>query len=453
MRGATSRHSASRALTLAALSLGFAVVQLDVTIVNVAIHSIGESFGGQVSAMQWVVNSYTLAFAAFILSAGAAGDRFGAKRMFIAGFTIFTGASLGCALAPSLAWLIVSRTVQGIAAAILVPNSLALLNHTYTDSGRGRAVAIWAAGASLALTAGPLVGGLLITAIGWRSIFLVNLPVGAVGVWLTWQFAKETPSQRRREIDVPGQLLAAAALGLLAGGLIEGGANRWTNPYVLAALCVAAALIGGFIAVERRRSQPMLPLQLFRSHAFSATTAAGLLVNTAFYGLMFTFSLYFQQAAKLSPLGAGLAFIPMTGGCLLTNLAAPRVAARLGARWAILIGVAAMLAGCAAMLGINEHTRFVALIGPLLLLGGGLGLVVPPLTSVLLGSVDKERSGIAAGVLNASRQTGSVLGVAFMGSLLSGAGGAAGGTQQSLVVATGLLACAGAIVLIGLRWR
>src|SRR6201994_3328904 len=187
-----SRFAAS--LTLAAMSLGYGVVQLDITIVNTALSSIGSSLGGSVAELQWVVTAYTIAFAAFILTAGALGDRVGAKRIFIGGFAIFTLASLACALAPSAMFLIAARSVQGLAAAILVPNSLTLLNHAYADpKARGRAVGFWAAGASLALTAGPFVGGALITLVGWRAIFLVNLPIGLIGLWLAWRYADETP--------------------------------------------------------------------------------------------------------------------------------------------------------------------------------------------------------------------------------------------------------------------
>src|ERR1700754_4753121 len=183
-----ARAGLSTSLTLAAMSLGYGVVQLDVTIVNTALGSIGASLGGGVSELQWVVSAYTIAFAAFILTAGALGDRIGAKRVFMAGFAIFTAASVACAFSPNAATLVAARAVQGLGAAILVPNSLALLSHAYPDERqRGRAVGIWAAGASLALTAGPLVGGALIALVGWRSIFLVNLPLGLTGLWLTWR--------------------------------------------------------------------------------------------------------------------------------------------------------------------------------------------------------------------------------------------------------------------------
>src|SRR5919206_528520 len=208
-----SRSPLAAALALAATSLGLGVVQLDITIVNTALSSIGTSLGGSVAELKWVVTAYTIAFAAFILTAGALGDRVGAKRIFIGGFAIFTLASLACALAPSAIFLIAARSVQGLAAAILVPNSLTLLNHAYTDpKARDRAVGFWAAGASVALTAGPLVGGALIALVGWRAIFLLNLPIGLAGLWLSWRYASETTRTRSREIDLPGQLAAITAL-------------------------------------------------------------------------------------------------------------------------------------------------------------------------------------------------------------------------------------------------
>jgi DHA2 family methylenomycin A resistance protein-like MFS transporter len=217
------RSNLATSVTLAAMSLGYGVVQLDVTIVNTALNSIGASLGGGVSELQWVVSSYTIAFAAFILTAGALGDRVGAKRIFMAGFAIFTAASLACALASTAIVLVAARAMQGLGAATLVPNSLALLSHAYPDErGRGRAVGIWAAGASVALVSGPPIGGGLIALVGWRSIFLVNLPIGLAGLWLSWRYVTETTRSPQREFDLPGQIAAIVSLGCLAGGIIEG---------------------------------------------------------------------------------------------------------------------------------------------------------------------------------------------------------------------------------------
>src|SRR5580700_6205947 len=284
----SNRSRLATSLTLAAMSLGYGVVQLDVTIVNTALNSIGASLGGGVSELQWVVSAYTIAFAAFILTAGALGDRIGAKRVFMAGFAIFTAASLACALSADAATLIAARGVQGLAAAILVPNSLALLSHAYADEkARGRAVGVWAAGASLALTAGPFVGGALITLVGWRSIFLVNLPIGLVGLWLTWRYASETTRHGQRQIDLVGQIAAIAALGALAAALIEGGALGWDHAFVIAGFVVSSVLGLLFVWQEARAPQPMLPLSLFSHRMFAASSLVGLLVNVAIYGLIF----------------------------------------------------------------------------------------------------------------------------------------------------------------------
>src|ERR1700686_1856225 len=277
----------STSLTLGAISPGYGGVQPAVPIVNTALDSIGASLGGGVPELQWVVSGYTIAFAAFILTAGALGDRIGAKRVFMAGFAIFTAASVACALSPSAATLIAARAAQGLGAAILVPNSLALLSHAYPDEkGRGRAVGIWAAGASMALIAGPLVGGGLIALVGWRSIFLVNLPIGLAGLWLSWRYAAETTRSSQREIDLPGQIAAIACLASLAGATIEGGALGWSNGFVIAGFAVAAALGALFVLQEQRAEQPMLPLWLFRHRLFALTALVGLLVDVAFYGLI-----------------------------------------------------------------------------------------------------------------------------------------------------------------------
>jgi DHA2 family methylenomycin A resistance protein-like MFS transporter len=429
------------------MSLGYGVVQLDVTIVNTALSSIGNSLGGGVAELQWVVSAYTIAFAAFILTAGALGDRIGAKRVFMAGFAIFTAASVACGVAPEAWSLIAARAVQGLGAAILVPNSLALLSHAYgDDTSRGRAVGIWAAGASLTLTAGPLVGGGLIALVGWRWIFFVNLPIGLLGLWLTWRFAAETARASQRELDLSGQAAAIAALGCLAGAIIEGGAIGWRNPFVIAGFAAAAVLGVLFVLRERHATQPMLPLTLFANRMFSAAALVGLLVNVAFYGLIFVFSLYFQRVNHWSPFMTGLAFLPMLGAVLPINLVASRLAERIGASQTITLGSCIAATGSLGLLMVAPGTSYWAVALQLVALGGGLGLLVPPLTSTLLGSVDKSRSGIAAGVLNSTRQTGSVLGVALFGSLIAQANAFMTGTHVALAISAAVLLVAAAAI-------
>jgi len=420
--------------------------------VNTALSSIGRSLGGGVSELQWVVSAYTIAFAALILTAGALGDRLGAKKIFMAGFALFTFASVACAWAPSSMVLIASRAMQGMGAALLVPNSLALLNHAYPhEKQRGRAVGIWAAGASLALTAGPLAGGGLIALSGWRSIFLVNVPIGAAGLWLTWRYANETARSRARELDLVGQAAAIGALGCLAGAIIEGGARGWSNPWVLTGFVAFIVLAALFIVQERRSRQPMLPLALFQQRLFSLASVVGLLVNVAFYGLIFVLSLYFQQINGLSALATGLAFLPMMAAVLVVNLLAARAAERFGALLMIAAGALIAAAGCIALLGVERGSGYWQMCAQLVAMGAGLGLVVPPLTSTLLGSVEKARSGVAAGVLNSTRQTGSVIGVALFGSLLERKDAFMTGVHMSLVISTVLFAAAGAAAFLGAR--
>jgi DHA2 family methylenomycin A resistance protein-like MFS transporter len=431
----------SKRLLLTATSLGFVVVQLDVTIVNVALQKIGASFGGSVSSLQWIVNAYTLAFAALILTAGALGDRFGAKRIFIAGFAIFTAASLACGLATTLTLLVVARATQGVAAALLVPCSLALLNHAFPeDRERARAVSIWAAGASVALAAGPVAGGVLIAAIGWRSIFFINLPVGLLGIWLVSRQARETTASRNRGLDLLGQLLAILALADLAAVTIEGGQLGWTQPLILTGFGLFAVAAAAFILVEAKTGSPMLPLHLFRDRTFSVATTIGWMINIVFYGLIFVLSLFFQRTQHYSALRTGLAFLPMTGIVLAANLISGRTTARVGARIPILIGQTVALAGCGALLLIEQGVPYWQLAGQMLAIGAGIGLTVPAMTSALLKTVDKSQSGIAAGVLNSSRQAGSVIGVALFGSLIAQQGHLVRGLRTSLAISCAVLA-------------
>ncbi|HJP75215.1 MAG TPA: MFS transporter [Pseudonocardiaceae bacterium] len=430
-----------RGWTLVATSLGFGVVQLDVSVVNVAINPIGADLGGGVAALQWVVNAYTLTFAGLILTAGALGDRIGAKRVFVAGFALFTVASAACGLAPDLAILIAARAVQGIGAAVLVPCSLTLLNHAYPAArDRARAVGLWATGASTTLSAGPLLGGVLTATLGWRAIFFINAPIGLAGILITLRAATETSRTASRGIDLPGQLAAVLTLTALAAAMIEGGQHGFTNPLVLTAFAVAAVAAAAFLVTEARAATPMLPLTLFRSPAFATATTIGLLMNIAFYGLLFVLSLFFQQAQHHSALVTGLAFAPMTIAIILANLTTSRLTHRLGTRRLIQLGALLMAAGCAALLGFGATAAYPALVVQLVALGYGLGLIVPAITSALLGSVERERSGVASGTLNTARQTGSVLGVALFGALISGPGALISGWHIALLISIGLAA-------------
>jgi len=427
------RTSAGSKSALLAASLGFAVVQLDVSVVNVAIKTIQAQLGGTIAGLQWVVNAYTIAFAALILSAGALGDRIGAKRVFTAGFVVFTAASAACALSPALAVLIGARAVQGIGAAVLVPCSLSLLSHAYPDTRqRARAVGLWAAGGSVALSAGPLVGGLLIAWLGWRWIFLINIPIGVAAICLTVRFAVETTQSRHRRIDVAGQALAIIALGALVAATVEAGRNGFTAPLVVVGFVVAVVALAVFVLTEAHTAEPMLPLKLFRSRTVSATTSIGLILNIAFYGLIFVLSLYFQTIRHYSSLQTGLAFAPASAAVLVANLSAGRLVHLVGTRFVLAGGGVLMAASLLGLLSINAHTGYGQIVFQLVALGFGIGVIVPAMTAALLGCVDASRSGIASGALNTARQCGSALGVALLGSLA--AGDLVGGLHVSLII-------------------
>lgn len=444
--GGAQRRTARN--TLIAASLGFGVVQLDVFVVNVGVKQIGGALGAGTTGLQWVVGAYTLLFAALILTGGAFGDRFGAKRVFAIGLGLFAIASVWCGLAPDVVVVVAGRAMQGAAAALIGACSLALLNHSYTEpAARVRAIGLWAAGASAALSAGPIVGGLLIASVGWRGIFFINLPLVAAALFLTLRDAEET-SRNAHPIDGVGQIAAVVGLAALAGGLIEGGALGFADPLVLGLLAVGVVALVVFVCWEGRAPHPMLPLPLFRRPNFAAPAALGFVVNITFYGLIFVLSLYFQRIQGGSALRAGLSFLPMTAVVLVTNLSAGRLQPIIGPRRVILIGLVAMACGCAGLLLTARATPFPGLVAQLVLLGGGLGLLVPPMTSTLLGSVDRARSGVAAGTLNSSRQAGSVLGVAVFGSLVAQDAHFMSGFHIALVISLGVV-----VIAAGLAWR
>ena len=436
----------ARRWTLVAMSLGFAVVQLDISVVNVAIKSIGSALGGGVSALQWVVDAYTIGFAAFILTAGALGDRIGARRVFVSGFFGFMVASVACGLAPDLGVLVGARAIQGIGAAVLVPSSLTLLNHAYTEpAARAHAVGLWLAGASLALSGGPLIGGVLIATLGWRAIFFINVPVALTGIYLSRRYATETSQSADRGVDVGGQVLAVLTLTALVLATIEGGARGFGSPLVLGGFALAAAAGAVFVAVEARGTRPMLPLQLFQNRTFSVTAGMGLLMNIAFYGLIFVFSLLFQREQGLTPLQTGLALAPIMVAITIANLLAGRIDQRFGPRRTVAVAIVVVAIACAALLGVGASTAYGAMVVQLTAIGAAVGSIIPVITSELLGSVDRTRSGVAAGTLNTLRQTGSAIGVALFGSLLAGRGGFTAGVHASLAITAGLCVAVGVL--------
>ncbi len=428
--------------TLVAAALGFVVVLLDVSVVNVALDALRTSFSTDVAGLQWVVNAYTLIFAALLLMAGALGDRFGARAIFISGFILFTLASLGCGLAPTLPTLVVARLVQGVGAALLVPNSLSLLNQAFPDKGeRSRAVGWWGAAGGIALAAGPVIGGFLVTHFGWRSVFLINIPVGLIGLVLTIRYSAPSPRNERRSLDLPGQAAAIIALASLAIALTDATHLGWAHPRILVALGVAVLSAIGLILIEVRSRAPMLPLSFFSSSAFSIASIIGVIVNFAYYGLIFVFSLFFQLEQHFSPQQTGLAFLPMTIVLMVMNIIAGRLITRLGARRLMVSGLVLAAGGYLLLIPVSVGGSYWQLVVPMLMAASGIALMVPTMTNMTLSSVDPSRAGIASGVLNTARQVGGMLGVETCGYLVRDTAPAAfmHGMHLSLIVAVVLL--------------
>jgi DHA2 family methylenomycin A resistance protein-like MFS transporter len=429
----TAPFTPALARILATVSVGFVVTQLDVTIVNIALSNIGADLHANVAGLQWIIDAYALAFAVLMLSAGALGDRLGTRRMFAFGIALFALASLACGLAFNAATLVAARAVQGVGAAAMLPNSLALLNQAcgHDPRLRARAVGLWTAAGAISIAAGPVVGGLLIAAFGWRSIFLVNLPLCAAGLlatfaWLPKPKAAQRSAERPRGIDLPGQCLAIIALTGFTGAVIELRPLGWAHPLVLAGFVLAFVAAVGFVAVESRVASPMLPLTLFRKRTFSAAVLFGVCVNLTYYGMVFVLSLYLQRVRGYTPLQAGLAFLPLTGGFLVSNVASGWVIGRYGARVPMIVGAVIAALGYGALHFVDAATPLAGLLVPFLLIPSGMGLAVPAMTTAVLASVEAQRAGTASAVLNTARQAGGAVGVAAFGALASGAVGASG---------------------------
>ncbi|MBL1106319.1 MFS transporter [Streptomyces sp. 5-8] len=421
----------SGAVTLLAAVLGFALITLDASVVTVALPAIGSALGGGLAGLQWVVDSYTLVFAALMLSTGAFADRAGATRAYALGITVFTLASAACGLAPNLPALIGARVVQGAAAAVVLPASLSLVRQAYPDAGRrARAVSLWAAGGSVAVALGPVAGGALTTAWDWRGIFFINLPLGALALLLLLRAPRS--ARRPAPLDVPGQLTAVVALTTVTFAVIEGGATG------AVALAVAVAAGAVFVRIEGRQPHPVVPLGLFRDRAVRVAVATGAACSVAFYGTVFVFALFFQQVQGRSALFAGLVFLPMSGLIPVTNVVSGKLAGRYGPRLPMLVGQALALVGLLGLLSVDAGTSAAAVAVLLVPVALGCALTIPPLTAVMMDAVPAERAGLAAGVLNAARQVAGGLGIAVFGTLVDG--GFVAGLRASLAGSAALFA-------------
>ncbi|WP_320668993.1 MFS transporter [Patulibacter defluvii] len=435
-------------LTVVAASVGFFLVILDSTAVNVALPRIGAALDGSLQGLQWIVDGYLIALAGGLLAAGAVSDRIGARRAFRIGIAGFVLASLLCAAAPSAGALIVARVLQGATAAIALPASLALVRHTQPDEARrARAISAWSAVASLGIAFGPLVGGALTSGLGWRWVFLLNVLPGALAFWATVRM-RETP-RSPAAIDGRGQLLAVVAGALLTVAIVEAGHRSPVAPAALLPLLAAAIAIAVLVALERAGRASVVPPALLRSRLAVVVLAGGAAFSVAIYGALFAFGLLFQQRHGLSPLLAGVAFLPFALLAPLGNASFGRAMRRAAPARLLALGAAGSAGGLLLLAAAPELQVWAI---ALLLAPAGLasGFTASALPVVLLSVVPAAATGAAAGLQNATRQLGSALGVASFGALVAGAS-FADGLRIAVVLAAGLLLGLAAAIAVVLR--
>ena len=432
--------------TLLVVCTATAILMLDIAVVNTALPSIGEDLKTGIGGLQWVVDAYTLALAAVVLTAGSLADRFGRRRVFASGLVVFTVASGVCAGAGSIEMLDAARAVQGLGAAIMFATSLALLANAF-PSERERTGALAAYGATIgaSFAIGPAVGGALTTALDWRWVFLINIPIGIVVLAITLREVRESRDPRAPRVDVPGLATLSAGLFALVFGLLRGNEEGWGSPIIVASLAGAAALLAAFVAIEARSDHPMLPLQLLRSPAFTGAQLTAFAISGSFFAIYLYCSIYLQNVLGLSAIEAGLVFVPSTLVMVVVSGATAQLGQKVHPGVLISGGLVLVAAGMALMTVAEADSSWAVLIPGITVALIGTGLFNPSVSAVALNSVPAEQSGLAAGVNDTFRQAGIAIGVAALGALIPTGELMAGGSAEDYVdgMQTALLAGAG----------
>ncbi len=449
--------------TLVAVAFGLFMIMLDNTVVNVALPSIQRDLKVSVSSLEWVVNAYFLTFAVLMLSGGKLADRYGRRRIFIAGLVVFTVSSLACGLAANGETLIAARAVQGVGAAMMNPATLSIITATFPPRERGTAMGIWVGVSAVALALGPITGGLLAEHADWSWIFFINVPIGVLAIVaarVVIRESKDTAHEQR--LDLPGLVASGVALFALTYSLIEANNKGWGSAEILALFAVAAVGLVVFLALEHRQRLPMLDLSLFRNRTFSGANATMMLVGLAMFGVFFFVSLFVQGIMGYSPVQAGASFLPMTLCIIFFAPVAGKLSDRLGARWLMSGGMLLVSVSLVLFSLLNESSSFWNLVPALLVGGAGMALAMTPTTAAAMGSVPVDKAGVGSAVLNSMRQVGGSLGVAVMGAILGSyvsvsprspayAGQFVDGFQAALHVAAGIAFAASVVALVLVR--
>ncbi|WP_435056807.1 MFS transporter [Streptomyces capoamus] len=405
---------------LAVCCLSMFLVGLDTTIVNVGLPAVGRGLDVGTRGLEWTVDAYTIVLAGLLVSSGALADRFGRRRVFQWGLTVFGAASLACALAPSAGALVAARAVQGIGASMLSPVALAIVVNVMPDPReRARAIGVWASVFGLSMAVGPVTGGALVAGLGWRSLFWINAPVIVAALVLSALFVPESRAGQARRLDVPGQLLLTVTIGVWVGVLIEGPRVGWTSPAALAACAVAVAATAGFVRLELRRDEPLVDPRLFRGPVFTGAVLGAVAVFVALNAALLLNTLYLQHTRGFSPLAAGTATLPMAVGATVCAPWSGRLVGRTGPRLPLCLAGGLLTAGGLCLAGLDRDTGLWVLLFAYLLIGAGFGFANAPITHTAVGGLPPARAGVAGAITSTARQVGAALGIALAGGLVA----------------------------------
>jgi EmrB/QacA subfamily drug resistance transporter len=419
MFGFEGDNAREKGIVLLTMCFALAMAMLDNTVVNVAVPTIRNDLGAGFSQLQWIVDAYALAFASLLLTGGILGDRYGRKRMFLAGLVVFTVFSLACGLASTPTELIVARALQGVGGALLIPGTLSIITVTFPPHERAKALGIWAGVSGIALALGPTLGGYMVEHLGWESVFFLNVPIGIIAFLVAMSTVRESRSEEQRQLDIVGLILGTSALFFVTYGLIEANALGWSDVKIIASLMLFVVLIVAFLWWELKNPHALMPLRFFRIPAFSAGNTVAFSISLGMFATFFFLTIYMQTIHGYSPFQAGAAFLPMTGMIIVTAPNAGKYASTHGSRAPMTYGLC-LAGGGLVLLGLllTPTTSYWLMFPIFLAMGHGMGATMAPMTAAVMNSVGRERAGLGSAMTNTSREVGGVLGIALLGAIL-----------------------------------
>ena len=419
MFGFEGENAREKVIVLFTMCFALAMAMLDNTVVNVALPTISRELDAGVSELQWIVDGYVLVFASLLLTGGIAGDRYGRKKIFMAGLAIFTLASALCGLSQSTTQLIAARAFQGVGAALLMPGTLSIITVTFPPHERAKAIGLWAGMSGLALALGPTVGGLMVEHLGWQSVFFLNVPIGIIALFTASRTVRESVSEVTRELDIPGLVLGSGALFCATYALIEANEKGWSDPLIVSMLVASAVLAVSFLLFERHSPKAMLPLRFFRIPAFSAGATVAFSVSFGMFATFFFMSLYMQLIRGYSAFEAGVRFLPMTVAIIIVAPNAGKYASKHGSRVPMTFGLILAGVGLLLLSRISIDTPYLWMAPVFAMMGIGIGATMAPMTAAVMNAVGQERAGLGSATTNTAREVGGVFGIALLGTILT----------------------------------